>query len=275
MASIQVYRFPEGKVEKRDADVASLGKRPHRRVMRDAAIMYQANARAGTHKVKTRAEVHYTNKKPWAQKHTGRARAGTRRSPLWRGGGVIHGPQPRDYGYGMPRKALRAAVRSALLGKFLDDEVAALDGVSFESPNTKSVASALKALGVEGRALFVTPALDENFYKSARNIDGVTVRTAAEVNALDLLANRNLVLVNGALEVLLKASGASDGDAPAAPARERKAVGTKKAAKPAGDAPAKTKKAAKATKAPKAPKAAKAPKSAKPAGDEGRKEKKS
>jgi len=109
----------------------------------------------------------------------------------------------------------------------------------------------------------------------------VTVRTASEVNALDLLANRNLVLVNGALEVLLKASGASDGDSPAAPARERKAVGTKKAQKPVGDEPANVKggakspKAAKASKAPKAPKAAKAPKSAKPAGDEGRKEKKS
>jgi large subunit ribosomal protein L4 len=273
MASIQVYRFPEGKVEQRDADVASLGKRPHRRVMREAAIMYDANRRAGTHSTKTRAEVNYTNKKPWAQKHTGRARAGTRRSPLWRGGGIIHGPHPRDYSYAMPRKALRAAVRSALLGKFLDDEVAALDGVALDAPNTKTVASALKALGVEGRALLVTAARDENFYKSARNIDGATVRIAAEVNAFDLLANRNLVLVNGALEALLKATGASAGEGPAAaPAKTRKAVGTKKAAKPVGDAPAKATKPAKAAKAPKAPKAPKPPKSG---GGESRKEKKS
>jgi len=207
MANIQVYRFPEGKVEAREADVSGLGKRPHRRLMREAVLMYEANRRSGTHKVKTRAEVNYTNKKPWAQKHTGRARAGTRRSPLWRKGGIIHGPRPRDYSYGMPRKALRAAVRSALLGKILDDEVKALDGVSLEAPSTKKVAAALRALEVRGSALLVTAARDDRFYRSARNIEGATVRAAADVNALDLLAHRHVVLVNGALEALLAAAG--------------------------------------------------------------------
>lgn len=207
MANIQVYRFPEGKIEKREEDVASLGKRPHRRLLREAVQMYESNQRAGTHDTKTRAEVDYTNKKPWAQKHTGRARAGTRRSPLWRGGGVIHGPHPRDYSYGMPRKALRAAVRSALLGKFLDDEVTAIDGVSLDAPSTKKVAAALKALELGGSTLLVTPARDDVFYRSARNIRGATVRVAAEVNAFDLLSATNLVLVNGALEALVKAVG--------------------------------------------------------------------
>src|SRR5689334_2595513 len=124
-ASIPVYRFGDGTMGQREEDVALLGKRPHRRLLREAVVMYEANQRAGTHCTKTRAEVDYSNKKPWAQKHTGRARAGTRRSPLWRGGGIMHGPRPRDYSYGMPRKALRAAVRNALLGKFLDAEVAA------------------------------------------------------------------------------------------------------------------------------------------------------
>jgi large subunit ribosomal protein L4 len=207
MANIQVYRFPDGKLEKREADVASLGKRPHRRLLREAVLMYEANQRAGTHSVKTRAEVDYTNKKPWAQKHTGRARAGTRRSPLWRGGGVIHGPHPRDYGYGMPRKALRAAVRSALLGKFLDDEVCAIDGVSLEAPSTKKVAAALKALNLGRRTLLVTAERDDLLWRSARNIRGAKVRAAAEVNAFDLLAATNVVLVNGAFDALVKAVG--------------------------------------------------------------------
>lgn len=220
MASIQVYRFPEGKVEKREADVAALGKRPHRRLLREAVIMYEANSRQGTHATKTRAEVNFTNKKPWAQKHTGRARAGTRRSPLWRKGGIIHGPQPRDYSYGMPRKALRAAVRSALLGKFLDGEVAGMEGVSLEAPSTKKVAAALGALELgHGTMLLVTAGRDDVFFRSARNLEGATVRMAADVNAHDLLSHRHVVLVNGALEVLLKSA-----------ARAPKAAGGKESA---------------------------------------------
>lgn len=207
MASISVYRFPEGKVEERPADVSGLGKRPHRRVLREAAIMYEANRRAGTHCTKTRAEVDFTNKKPWAQKHTGRARAGTRRSPLWRKGGIIHGPRPRDYSYAMPRKALRAAVRSALLGKLLDGEVRAVEGLSLDAPSTKKVATAVRALGLAGTTLFVTPARDDAFWRSARNLAGASVRPAAEVNAYDLLAHRNVVMVNGALEALTAAAG--------------------------------------------------------------------
>ncbi len=207
MANIQVYQFGDGKVGRRDEDVALLGKRPHRRLLREAVIMYEANQRAGTHCTKTRAEVSYTNKKPWAQKHTGRARAGSRRSPLWRGGGIMHGPRPRDYSYGLPRKALRAAVRNALLGKFLDEEVAAMDGVALEAPSTKKVAAALRAMNLEGSTLLVTAAQNDMLYRSARNIEGVAVRAAADVNAYDLLAHKNLVLVNGALEALVKAVG--------------------------------------------------------------------
>ena len=210
MANLQVYRFPEGKIEQREADVTTLGKRPHRRLLRQAVLMYAGNQRAGTHCTKTRAEVNFTNKKPWAQKHTGRARAGTRRSPLWRGGGVIHGPRTRDYSWNMPRKSLRAAMRSALLGKFQDDEVSAMDGVTLEAPSTKRIAAALKSLGVSGTTLLVTPVRDDLLYKSARNIEGTRVRPAAEVTAFDLLAHRHVVLVNGAFEPLMKASGASE-----------------------------------------------------------------
>lgn len=205
--SIQVYQFGDGKVGRREEDVALLGKRPHRRLLREAVVMYEANQRAGTHCTKTRSEVDYSNKKPWAQKHTGRARAGTRRSPLWRGGGIMHGPRPRDYSYGLPRKALRAAVRNALLGKFLDEEVAAMDGVSLDAPSTKKVAAALKAMKLDGSTLLVTAAPHDMLYRSARNIEGVAVRAAADVNAYDLLSHKNLVLVDGALVALVKAVG--------------------------------------------------------------------
>jgi large subunit ribosomal protein L4 len=214
MATIPVYRFGEGRVEQREAEFPGLGKRPHRRVLREAIVMYGANRRSGTHSTKTRAEVSFTNKKPWAQKHTGNARAGTRRSPLWRKGGIIHGPRPRDHGWGMPRKALRAAVRSALLGKILDGEVAAIDGLALEAPSTKKVAAALKALSIEGKALVVTPAHDPVLFRSARNLRGASVRAAADVNAHDLLAHRKVVFVNGALDALVRAAGAADGGAP-------------------------------------------------------------
>ncbi|MHC4820653.1 MAG: 50S ribosomal protein L4 [Planctomycetota bacterium] len=173
MANIQVLKFDDGSVGSRDTDTAGLGKRPHRRVMREAVIMYEANQRAGTHSTKTRAEVAYRGTKPYRQKGTGRARAGTRRSPLWRGGGITFGPKPRDYSYHMPRKALRAAVRSAVLGKYIDNEVSAMDGVSLDQPSTKRMATALGALGLTGSALLVMPERDDVIYRSARNIEGV------------------------------------------------------------------------------------------------------
>ncbi len=204
MATIRTCSLPAGGVEDRERDTAPLGSRPHRRVMREAVIMYGANRRAGTHSTKTRAEVNFSNKKPWAQKHTGRARAGTRRSPLWRKGGVMHGPRPRDHSYTMPRKALKAALRSALLGKLRDGEVFAVEGLRLESPSTKTVASVFRALGLAGSTLLVLEKQDPALWRSARNIEGTTVRIAADVNALDVLAHRNLVVLDGALAALEK-----------------------------------------------------------------------
>jgi large subunit ribosomal protein L4 len=205
MATIKVLSLPGGKVTSREQDFTeTLGKRPHRRVMREAVLMYQANARQGTHATRTRAEVDFTNKKPWAQKHTGRARAGTRRSPLWRKGGIIHGPQPRDYGYSMPRKALRAALQSALLAKLQAGQVHAVEGLALDKPSTKAFAGALKTLGVTGSCLVVLPAPDGTLYRSARNLDATEVRASRDVNALDVLRHKNLILVNGAFDAVVK-----------------------------------------------------------------------
>jgi len=204
MATIQVYSFPDGKIAQREEDVAALGKRPRRRLLREAVLMYQNNQRSGTHSTKTRAEVNFTNKKPWAQKHTGRARAGTRRSPLWRKGGIIHGPHPRDYGSHMPRKSLRAALRSAVLGKLIDGEVSVVEGLRLDAPSTRKVAGVLGALGLKGSTLLVLGAADDVVFRSARNLRDASVRTAADVNAHDVLSHRNLLLADGALEAILK-----------------------------------------------------------------------
>jgi len=109
-------------------DPGRIDRRIRRVLLKEAAVMYAANKRVGTHKVKTRAEVAGTTKKPWKQKGTGRARAGTKKSPLWRGGGVVFGPHPRDYSYQINRKQKRLALRSALLAKFLDGQVTVVDG---------------------------------------------------------------------------------------------------------------------------------------------------
>ena len=207
MASCKLYRMKDGKVGTTDVDVTSLGRRSPRRVMRDAVLMYEANRRAGTHDTLTRAEVNDSKIKPWKQKHTGRARAGFKGSPLWVGGGIIHGPHPRDYSYSLPRKELRVATRAALAAKFRDGEVALVDGFALEAPKTKRVAEMIESLEMRGSWLIVLPEQDENVWKSARNIEGVSVVRASDVNAYDLLKNRTVIFTPKSLELVRERIG--------------------------------------------------------------------
>jgi large subunit ribosomal protein L4 len=202
MSSCKLYRFADGKVATTDVDVASFGVRSPRRIQREAVLMYQANKRVGSHDTLTRAEVNDSKIKPWKQKHTGRARAGFKGSPLWKGGGIIHGPHPRDYSYALPRKELRAATRAALAGKFKDGEIAFVDAMSFDKPQTKRLAAMIDALGMRGSWLLVVAEHDENVWKSARNIEHVSVVRAADVNAYDLLKNRTVIFAAGSLELV-------------------------------------------------------------------------
>ena len=155
MVELPVYHFGSGKVATTEVDESAFGADVRWRLLRDAVIMYQANQRVGTHSTKTRSEVKGANRKPWRQKGTGRARAGTRRSPIWRGGGITFGPKPRDCGYHLPKKALRQALRSAVLGKLLDGEVAMVEGAAFEVPKTREFTKAFSGLSVTGSALVV------------------------------------------------------------------------------------------------------------------------
>ncbi len=202
MSDIKLYRAKDGSVGTTDVNTAAFGRRSPRRVQRDAVLMYQANRRAGTHSTKTRANITGTTKKPWKQKHTGKARAGTKKSPIWRSGGVAHGPHPRDYSYNVPRKALRAACRAAIAGKFNDGEVVFADAVSFAAPSTKAARGMLAALGVERSCLVVTHRLDVVVHKSMRNLPGVTVMPASDVNAYEVLSHRNLLLTEDSFEAL-------------------------------------------------------------------------
>lgn len=163
--------------------------------------MQRANRRAGTHATKTRGEVSGGGKKPWRQKGTGRARAGSSRSPLWTGGAIIFGPQPRDYSYRLPASARRSALRSALAMKVRDGALMVVDKIEIADGRTKSVVAMLAALGVE-RALIVTEAANPLLERAARNLPTVKVLRAEGANVYDILRYDHLVLTQAAVEAL-------------------------------------------------------------------------
>ena len=164
-------------------------------VVHSALVWYQASKRRGTHSTKTRGEVRGGGRKPWKQKGTGRARAGSIRSPLWKKGGVIFGPKPRDYGYSLPKKVRKLALRVALSDQARAGNVVLAESLKIAAPKTKEILALLKKLKVEGKSLFIISEKDEIFDKSSRNIRGVTVCVAAEINIFDLL-NADKVIVD-------------------------------------------------------------------------------
>ncbi|MGE3172903.1 MAG: 50S ribosomal protein L4 [Planctomycetota bacterium] len=207
MAELKVLEG--GSVAAKPFDASVFGTRVLGRTLKDAVVMYEANARAGTHKAKTRSEVKGPNRKLYPQKHTGRARMGTTKSPLWRGGGVIFGPEPRDYSYKMPQKARRAAVRNALFTKFRDGEVGVADGFPQDKPNTKAAFSLLGRLGMQRSVTVVTDKLERNLYLSLRNVPLVDVCTVDDLNARQVLLRRWLVCTPQALEAMKTRFGAA------------------------------------------------------------------
>ena len=146
-----------------------------------------ANRRQGTQSAKTRAEVRGGGKKPWAQKGTGRARAGSIRQPNWKGGGVIFAPKPRDYSYSINKKVRSLAMRSVLTSKVNEDSLIILDAIEFAAPKTKEMISVLNNLKVPGKALIVTADRDLNVIKSANNIEGVKTTMIGELNVYDIV----------------------------------------------------------------------------------------
>ena len=199
---MKVKNYKSGKLGSTELDTTQFGEKVLWRTLKDAMDMYAANERQGTVKTKGRSEVAYSRKKLWKQKHTGRARSGDRKNPVWRGGGTIFGPLPRDYSYQMPIKARRIALKSALLGKLKDEEVVLFELPKLDKPDSKTVRKVLADIGGPRRTLFVLSARDETFWKSARNFPGVQVRVASEVCAMDVLRASLVVAEKQALEAL-------------------------------------------------------------------------
>ncbi len=167
------------------------------RLLNQAIHMYRSNRRAGTASTKTRAHVSGGGKKPWKQKHTGRARAGSIRSPLWRGGGVVFGPHPRDFSYALPKQIRRRALLESLKGKIQDQELIVLKELSATKPKTKPFAGLSKTFGVDKRSVIVLEVLQDPLVKSLRNLPKFDLRRADDVNAFDVL-NAHKVLVTKA-----------------------------------------------------------------------------
>ncbi len=163
------------------------GGEPNMAVMHQVVTAQLAARRAGTHSTKTRAEVRGGGAKPWRQKGTGRARQGSIRSPQWRGGGVAHGPKPRDYSQRTPKKMIRLALRSALSDRATENRVIVVDAWSFEAPRTSEAVAALSAIGAEGKVLVVLADSDTNAWLSFRNLPSVHCLARSELNTYDIL----------------------------------------------------------------------------------------
>ncbi len=237
--NLAVYDMAGKQVGSYEIDPTELAPRISKQLLHDAVVMYQANARQGTQKTKTRGEVAGSTKKLYRQKGTGNARAGGRRSGVRRGGGHIFAKRPRDFGWRMPRKALQSAARMALASRLVDEEVKLIDAIAVAGPKTGPVAKMLKALGLGDATVLVAPEKhDPDFWKSARNIAGVSVSPVAELNAWSILRPRAIVMTRAALDAFREAAKVSKGPAPkparrsaarAKPARASKLAGDKEA----------------------------------------------
>lgn len=209
--SIPVKDRTGAEVGRYEFDPADLAPGINKQLLHDVVVMYEANQRVGTMRTRSRGMVEGSKKKMYRQKGTGRARMGSKRTPIRRGGGHSFAKVPRDFGYRMPKKAVRLATRMAVLSKFLDDQAVVLDSLAVETPKTKPVADLLKAIGLYGQGCLLTVAgQDSNVYKSARNLEKVLVSPASELNAYNVLRQRHLVITRDALDGLLGRNGKAE-----------------------------------------------------------------
>ena len=173
---------------------------PNNAVITDAVLMQRASLRQGTHAVKNRSAVSGGGRKPWKQKGTGRARAGSIREPQFRGGGIVFGPTPRSYAYRINRKSYQLALKSALSQKVSESKLLVVDALSFETPKTKAFGQVLANLSVDSKVLVIVDEDNDNAILSARNLNNVQVMTAKGINVLDVVNADKLVIVQSAIE---------------------------------------------------------------------------
>lgn len=201
MVAVPIFNTSGVKVGDYEVDPRAIAPKITKQLLHEAVVMYLANKRQGSNKTKTRGEVSGSTKKLYKQKGTGNARAGARRTPVRRGGGHANARQPRSYYYRLPRKAIQSATRMAIASKIESGSVIIVDSLSLEAPKTKVMAGIVKALGLDGvTATLATAGIDQNVYKSGRNIEGLTILPAADLNALVVLRPRKLVLTKAAMD---------------------------------------------------------------------------
>jgi len=194
---------PSGKKAKLSPGV--FGIEPNQHAMYEAVTTYLSNQRQGTHKTKTYGEVSGSGKKLWKQKHTGRARIGAVRSPLWKGGGTIFGPVPRDYSRKLPKQVARLARRSALSHKLREESIRVVEDFTMDVPKTKEMTTVLAALQLSGKkSLLVTPKNDPVLWKAGRNIPNLAVIEASKASTYDILNNQVLLVQHSAVAEIEK-----------------------------------------------------------------------
>lgn len=216
MSKLNVYTMTGAAAGEVDLSDLLLAEGRGDQTVHDAIVAQRAAARAGTAATKNKALVSGSRSKPWRQKGTGRARAGYKQSPIWRGGGVVFGPMPRSYAKGMPRKMARLAFCAAFSGKLRDGEVRVLESLQLEAPKTKALAAVVKSLGIERGALLIADKPDRKLLLAVRNLPDVELTTPAEVNTYQLLRWPVVVITRAALESLRTRLACAAGEGKAA-----------------------------------------------------------
>lgn len=199
MAIIDIKDVAGKTVKSVELNDAVFGIEPNIHVMHTVVRAYRAGLRQGTANTKTRGEVRGGGKKPWRQKGTGHARQGSTRAPQWTHGGIVFAPKPRDYSYTLNKKVRRLALKSVLSAKAASNDIVVIDEIKMEEIKTKKFAGFLSAVNVEGKALVVTPEVNENVVLSARNLAGVQTTFANLINVYDILNAKKLVVDKAAL----------------------------------------------------------------------------
>ena len=199
MPKVAVYNIDRQQVGDIELNDNVFGVEVNGGLLHQAVVMQLASQRLGPHATKTRAFVRGGGRKPWKQKGTGRARSGSRRSPLWVGGGTVFGPHPRSYAFSMPRKQRRLAIKCALSDKVQEDSLFVLDALDFEAPKTKQVVKLLQTFEIDNKALIITAEEAENVERSSRNIPGVKAINTTGLNVYDILNHDKLFVTKDAV----------------------------------------------------------------------------
>ena len=200
ISAVPIYNSKGKEVGKFELDKELFTGEVNKGVLYQFLRMYNANQRRGTASTKTRGDVSGGGKKPWRQKGTGRARAGSTRSPLWRGGGKVFGPHPRDFHYDIPKKIKKLSLISSLNSKILDSKLIGIDAVELAEAKTKQFQAILNALKLKGKSLFVLEAVDDKVKRASRNIQKVMLKNYKDFNTVDVLNCETVVMSKSALE---------------------------------------------------------------------------